>query len=59
MVFIYTKIIDFPDDDFVIPNIVTEIFFESVNNVMIVKIHLHHLHVTGKIHDYAHNICNW
>ena len=54
MVFIYTKIIDFPDDDFV-----TKIFFESVNNVMIVKIHLHYLHVTGKIHDYAHNICNW
>ena len=49
----------FPDDDFIIPNIATKNLFAYVNNIMTVKILLHHSHVAGKIHGYAHKFCNW
>ena len=33
-------------------------FFESIHEIINVKIHLNHLHVTGKIIGYAHDFCN-
>ena len=56
--FFFARIMQFPYDDFIIPNIVTKTFFKSFHNAMIVKIHLHHFHVIGKIHDYAHEFSN-
>ena len=58
MAFVYTIIKQFPDDDFIIPNIVTKNFFKSVCNITTVKIFLHHSNATGKIHGYAYDFCN-
>lgn len=33
-------------------------FFESIHRLINLKIHLHHLHVTGKIYGYPHDFCN-
>ena len=37
----------------------TTIFLENVNQIIKVKIHMHHSHVTGKILGYVHDFCNW
>lgn len=58
MAVVYTIIKQFPDDDFIIPNIVTKNFFKSVCNITIVKIFLHHSNATGKIHGYEYDFCN-
>lgn len=33
-------------------------FFESIHRLINLKIHLHHLRVTGKIYGYPHDFCN-
>ena len=55
----YTRMMQFPDENLSIQNIVTKILFKNVNNLIIVKIHLHNSHITTKLHGYAHDYCNW
>ena len=39
-------------------SLTTKKFFMHVHNLIKMKIHIHHLHVTGKINGYAHDFCN-
>ena len=48
----------FPQGRFDHETLTTINFFESVRRIINVKIHLHHLHVTGKIIGYAPDFCN-
>ena len=57
--FVYNKLIDFVESDFVFNTITTDNFFRNVHRMLKVKVHLHHLHVTGKIFGYAHDFWNW
>ena len=36
----------------------TKKFFNNVHNLITMKVHLHHSHVTGEIQGYAHDVCN-
>ena len=47
--FVYDKLIDFPESDFVFDTITTDNFFRNVHRMLKVKVRLHHSHVTGKI----------
>ena len=49
------KIISFPRERFYHQTLTTNGFFETINKIIKVKIHLHPSHVTGKIYGYAHN----
>ena len=49
---------DFLQGRFDYETLITINFFESIHRLIIVKIHLHHSHVTGKIYGYAHDFCN-
>ena len=49
---------DFPHGRLDYETLTTLNFFENVHEIINVKIHLHHLHVTGKIIAYAHDFCN-
>ena len=55
-VFVYQKLMDFPSGRVDFDSLTTQDLFESVHRVVIVKIHLHHSHVTGKILDYAQSV---
>ena len=57
-VFVYQKLLDFPQGKFDYETVTTLNFFESVYRIINVKILLHHSHVTGKIIGYAHDFCN-
>ena len=39
--------------------ITTNNFFRNVHHLIKVKVHLHHLHITGNILGYAHDFFNW
>ena len=56
--FVYIKTMQFPNEQFFTLSIVTKNFFSNVINIMEGKTHLHHLHVTGKIHGYLDSFCN-
>ena len=49
---------DFPECRFDYETLATLIFFESIDRLINVKIHLHHSYVTGRIYGYAHDFCN-
>ena len=57
--FVYGKLIDFPESDFVFDTIRTDNFFRNVHRMLKFKVNLHHSHVTGKIFGCAHDFCNW
>ena len=57
--FVYNKLIDFVESDFVFDTITTDNIFRNVHRMLKVKVHLHHLYVKGKIFGYAHDFCNW
>ena len=48
----------FPTTKFDCETVITRNLFEYVHKIINVKIHLHHLHVTGKIIGYVHDFCN-
>lgn len=53
---------DFPVSDFTIQTFVFNSFkrgFKSIYHFVNVKIHLHHLHVSGKTPGYPGDFCNW
>ena len=49
LVFVYQRLMDFPQGKFDYETQITIIFFESIYKIINIKIHLHHSHVTGKI----------
>ena len=55
---VYQKLMDFPQGRFDYELLTTINFFVSALRIINVKIHLHHLHVTGKIIGYPHEFCN-
>lgn len=59
--FIYQTLMDLPTsgrrfDEFETLTMLN--LFGYFHRIINVKIHLHHSHVPGKIHGYAHNFCN-
>lgn len=58
MAFLYMKIMKFLSTQFFILNILKNIFFESVNNIMCGKDHRHHSDITGKIYGDVHSFWN-
>ena len=56
--FVYQRLMDFPHGRFDYETLTTLNFLESVHRIINVIIHLHHLHLTGKITGYAHGFCN-
>ena len=59
--FVYQRLMDFPTSNsrFVkFETLITLDLFENVHRAINIKTHLHHSHVTGKIHGYAHSFCN-
>ena len=55
----YDAMIDFPESNFMYDTITTANFFRNVHRLSKVKIHLHHLHITGEILGHTHDFCNW
>ena len=49
LVFVYQRLMDFPQGKFDYETQITIIFFESIYKIINITIHLHHSHVTGKI----------
>ena len=49
---------DFSLAEFEYEVLATSNFSENIHKLINVKIHLHHLHITGKIYGYAHEFCN-
>ena len=49
---------NFPRSDIDHETITTNKCFINVHQLIKVKFHLHHLHITGKIQGYAHDFCN-
>lgn len=49
---------DFPLAKFEYEVLGTSDFSENIHKLINVKIHLHHLNITGKIYGYAHDFCN-
>ena len=58
IVFIYSRIMEFPISDFIIQTFTFNNFFESVYQITNVKLDVHHFHFTDCIHGYTHGFCN-
>ena len=58
IVFIYSRIMEFPISDFIIETFTFNNFFESVYQTTNVKLDVHHFHFTDCIHGYTHDFCN-
>ena len=56
--FVYNKTIFLPRSDIEYDTLTTDKFFIHVNRLIKSKVHLHHLHTTGKILGYSHDFCN-
>ena len=56
--FVYQRIMNFPQTKFECETVTTGNLFEYVHQIINVKIHLHHSHVTRKIIGFAHDFCN-
>ena len=56
--FVYSSIIDFPQNKFEIKTVVTKEFFNNVRNLIYGGYVIHHSHVTDEIIGYAHDFCN-
>ena len=58
--FLYDCIMNFPSVKFdEIKTVTTRDFLKEVYRVVNFKVHIHHSHITGKIHGYSHDFCNW
>ena len=50
---------DSPISDFAIRTFSPYKFLETTYQMMNIKFHLHHPHVTGRVYEYAHYFCKW
>ena len=58
--FIYDCLMDFPTTKFdEIKTVTTRCFLGKIYRILNSKVHLHHSHITGEIHGYSHDYCNW
>ena len=58
--FLYDCLMNFPSVNFhEIKIVTTRGFMKEIYRVVNFKVHIHHSHVTGKIHGYSHDFCNW
>ena len=58
--FIYDVLMDFPPCKFdEVKTVTARGFLSKFYKVVTSKVHIHHSHVTGEIHGYAHDFCNW
>ena len=58
--FIYDCLMDFPTTKFdQIKTVTTRGFLGKIYKILNAKVHLHHPHVSGEIHGYSHDYCNW
>ena len=58
ILFVCREIFDFPGDKREISLFVSKNFVSSVINLLYCDINVHHSHVSGNIHGYAHDFCN-
>ena len=58
ILYVYRETFDFPGDKREISVFVSKNFATSVMNLLFSEIWVHHLHVSGDIHGYAHDFCN-
>ena len=58
ILYVYRDTFDFPGDKQEISVFVSKNFATSVMNMLFSEIWVHHSHVTGNIHGYAHNFFN-
>ena len=56
--YVYSSIMDFPQNKFEIKTVVTKEFFNNVRDLISGGYVIHHSHVTGEIIGYAHDFCN-
>ena len=57
--FVYDNLIQFPVSDLSFDTITTNNIFRNVHRLLKLKVHLHHLHVTGEIYGCVHDFYNW
>ena len=58
--FLYDCLMNFPNVKFdEIKTVTTNGFMKELYGVVNYKVHIHHSHVTGEIHGYSHDFCNW
>ena len=57
--FIDNAMIDFSQSHFMYDTIATNNFFENLNSLIKVKVHLNNSHITENILGYVHDFCNW
>ena len=55
--FVYSSIMDFPQNKFEIKTVVTKEFFNNVRDLIYGEYVIHHSHVTGEIIGYTHDFC--
>ena len=56
--FVYDVLAYFPQSDIQYETFTTTNFLINIHRLIKMKVHLHHSHVAGKIHGYAHGFCN-
>ena len=56
--FVYSSIMDFPQNKFEIKTVVTKEFFNNVRDLIYGGYVIHHSHITREIIGYAHDFCN-
>ena len=58
--FLYDCLMNFPSVKFdEIKTVTPNGFMKELYRVINYKVHIHHSHVTGEIHGYSHDFCNW
>ena len=58
--FLYDCLMNFPSVKFdQIKTVTTDGFMKELYRVVNYKVRIHHSHVTGNIHGYSHDFCNW
>lgn len=56
--FIYSRTMEFPISDFTIQTFTFNNFFESIYQIINVKLNVYHFHVTDCIHGCTQDFCN-
>ena len=58
--FLYDCLMNFLSAEFdEIKTVTSNGFMKQLYRIVNYKVHIHHSHVTGKIHGYLHDFCNW
>ena len=56
--FVYSRIMDFPPNNFEIKTVITKTFLDDVKNILLASHVIHHSYVTSNIIGYTHDFCN-